>query len=172
MGGKTVRSAPGPQAHQRLWTIRLGTGSSCFADQIISISETIFLVRECPLQTVSDRTIGHATCAVTVASSSQAKSGSQLNYGRSRYACKQRKAVRAWQPCQPSRRSARPAGPSSALVTRLRTRLTSPGAEICLALARNAGGWAEYPMAYSALSGGCEGHRVLRHHHEPPPGAD
>ena len=82
----------GPQAHQRLWTISLGTGLSCFADHSISISETIFLVRECPLPTVSDRTIGHATCTLTVASSSQAKSGSQLNYGRSRYARTQRKA--------------------------------------------------------------------------------
>jgi hypothetical protein len=33
-------------------TISLGTGLSCFPDHTISSSETIYLVRECPLQTV------------------------------------------------------------------------------------------------------------------------
>jgi len=45
----------------RTRTISLGTGLSCFADHSICSSEIICLVRECPLQTVSDRAIGHAT---------------------------------------------------------------------------------------------------------------
>ena len=42
-------------------TISLGTGLSCFADHSICSSKAICLARECPLQTVSDRAIGHAT---------------------------------------------------------------------------------------------------------------
>ena len=53
-----------PLVLARVWhdgTISLGTGLSCFVDHSICGSETICLVRECPLQTVSDRAIGHAT---------------------------------------------------------------------------------------------------------------
>jgi hypothetical protein len=45
----------------RTRTISLGTGLSCLADHSICSSETICVDRECPLQTVSDRPIGHAT---------------------------------------------------------------------------------------------------------------
>jgi hypothetical protein len=40
---------------------QLGTGLSCLADHNICSSEPIRLVRERPLQTASDRAIGHAT---------------------------------------------------------------------------------------------------------------
>jgi len=53
-------STPGPQIPS-LGTISLGTGLSCLADHSICSSETICVDRECPLQTVSDRPIGHAT---------------------------------------------------------------------------------------------------------------
>jgi hypothetical protein len=45
------------QRHTR--TISLGTGLSRFADHSICSSEAVYLARECPLQTVSDRAIGH-----------------------------------------------------------------------------------------------------------------
>jgi hypothetical protein len=51
----------GFQGQRRTRTISLGSGLSCFADHSICSSETIWLVRECPLQTVSTRGIGHAT---------------------------------------------------------------------------------------------------------------
>jgi hypothetical protein len=51
---------PGRQLVDRL-TISLGTGLSCLADHSICSSETICVVRECPLQTVSGRPIGHVT---------------------------------------------------------------------------------------------------------------
>jgi hypothetical protein len=47
-------------------TISLGTGLSRFADQTICSSGPIRLVRECPLQTASDRAIGHATGTVSL----------------------------------------------------------------------------------------------------------
>jgi hypothetical protein len=49
------------QANVRTWTTSLGTGLSCFADHSICSSDTICLVRECPLHTVSDRAVEHAT---------------------------------------------------------------------------------------------------------------
>jgi hypothetical protein len=45
----------------RILTISLGTGLSYFSDHSICSSETICLVRGCPLQTASDRAVGHAT---------------------------------------------------------------------------------------------------------------
>jgi hypothetical protein len=54
-------SSSGAGDGNRTRTISLGTGLSCFADHGICSSETIYIVRECPLQTVSDRPIGHAT---------------------------------------------------------------------------------------------------------------
>lgn len=65
---KHPEAAFGPLAGPRLVrrfadppTISLGTGLSCFPYHSICSSEAICLVRECPLQTVSDRAVGHGT---------------------------------------------------------------------------------------------------------------
>jgi hypothetical protein len=77
---------PGPRLVRRfadLRTISLGTGLSCIADHSICSSEPICLVRECPLQTVSDRAIGHATGTTCLATSGPfvPKPGSILRVG-------------------------------------------------------------------------------------------
>ena len=70
----------GPQTCQRL-TISLGTGLSYSVNHNICRSAAICAVRECPLQTVSDRTIGHATGTLAVASSSQGQIRVPLPWG-------------------------------------------------------------------------------------------
>jgi hypothetical protein len=66
LAARADRSPRGPlvyvwSADSQPRTISLGTGLSCLADHSICSSETICVVRECPLQTVSGRPIGHAT---------------------------------------------------------------------------------------------------------------
>ena len=54
------------QAIRERRTISLGTSLSCFADHSVCSSEPYSPVRECPLRTVSDRGIGHATGTPTL----------------------------------------------------------------------------------------------------------
>ena len=66
-------------------TISLGTGLSCFPDHSICSSKAICPVRECPLKTVSDRAIGHASAhrRSVVVTPGWNKAGHPLPCGRS-----------------------------------------------------------------------------------------